>query len=367
MGGAMGGAIMGIVPGWRRLGLAWASLLLIAGAGIVTLQALGPLPDGVAVEVSAPPAVMPHATTNDPHAEASAQAPVVEPTAPGPPKPLISPPDPALLDPSRAFPPAKLPRIGPDGRLARIVYAAPIPAAQSGLPRVALLVGGFGLSEREGRVALGQLPAPVSLAVSSVANVPALLTAAREAGHELLVSIPMEPRGYPLNDEGVHSLQTGLPPEDNRTNLEWALSRVQGAVGATGASDGMRGERFAEIAALYDPMVDEITRRGLLYVDARPGRTAPAGAPVRAIDVVLDDQPGRAEVDARLQALERTARESGAAIGLLGTIRPATLERLVAWANGLPDRGLVLVPVSAIINAAAIDPGSARNTKGEKP
>jgi polysaccharide deacetylase 2 family uncharacterized protein YibQ len=191
----------------------------------------------------------------------------------------------------------------------------------------------------------------VSFAVSSYATgITPLLTAAREAGHELLASIPMEPQGFPGNDEGPHSLLTGASPEDNAVNLEWALSRTQGVVGATGASDGMRGERFADIPASFDPMIAAVTGRGLLYVDARPGRAEPPGAPVRAVDVVLDDQLGRAEIDARLQSLERTAQERGSAIGLAGPLRPATIERIAAWTKTLQGRGLVLVPVSAVVN-----------------
>ncbi len=260
-----------------------------------------------------------------------------------------------LMEPSRAFQPAQLPRAAADGRISRLVYAAPAPAVPAGSSRIALLVSGFGLSDRESRAAIENLPAPVSFAVSSYAtDITALLSAAREAGHELLASIPMEPQGYPGNDEGVHSLRTGLSPQENATNLEWALSRTQGVVGATGASDGMRGERFADIPASFDPAVKDVTRRGLFYIDARPGRAMPAGLPAdtpeRAIDVVLDDQLGRAEIDARLQSLERTARERGSAIGLVGTLRPATIERIAAWSKTLQGRGLVLVPVSAVVN-----------------
>ena len=71
---------------------------------------------------------------------------------------------------------------------------------------------------------------------------------------------------------------------------------------------------------------------------------------MRAIDVVLDEELGRAGLDARLQSLERTARERGSAIGLVGSLRPATIERIAAWTRTLEGRGFVLVPVSAVVN-----------------
>ena len=236
--------------------------------------------------------------------------------------------------------------------MARLVYAGPIPAGPPNGPRVALLLSGFGLSDRDSRAALAQLPGAVSLAVSAYAEgVEGLLEEARRSGHELLASIPMEPQAYPQDDEGPRSLRTGLSPAENAANLAWALSRTSGAVGATGASDnGMRGERFAEVTGVFDPAIDEIGRRGLLYIDPRPGRTPNRpGLMARAVDVVVDDRIGRAEIDARLSELERIARERGSAIGLAGPLRPATIERIAAWARTLSEKGVTMVPVSAMV------------------
>jgi len=265
--------------------------------------------------------------------------------------PRVAGPDDALMEASR-FAPARMPKVGADGRMARVVYAGPVSPGVAGMPRVALLLSGFGLSERDSRAALIEVPGAVSLAVSAYAEgIAGLLEEARAGGHELLASVPMEPQDYPQNDEGPRSLMTGLAPAENALNLEWALGRTAGAVGATGASDnGMRGQRFAEVAGVFDPMVDEIGRRGLLYIDPRPGR-APVrpGLAARAVDVVLDDRIGRAEIDAKLSALERVARERGSAIGLAGPLRPATIERIGAWARSLGERGMLLVPVSAVV------------------
>lgn len=342
--------------GWRGLGIFWAAVLLSAGAGVATLQVLGPPPGSRtpaltspelpnpapdAAPLATPAADHPHDPTPAPHTDA---APTPDPTR-------VAPPDPALLEPGPNG--AKLPRISSDGRIARIVYAAPLPPNLPKGPRIALLVSGFGQSEKESRAALDSLPGPVSFAVSPYAAAPASLAdAARAAGHELLASLPMEPQGFPLNDAGSRSLLTGLSPADNRTNLEWALARTPGAVGATSASDGMRGERFADVSGAIDPVLDEIARRGLLYIDARPGRIPDRkGLAARGVDVVLDDPPGRAEIEAKLVTLERIARERGSAIGLAGPPRPVTVEKLAAWLKGLKDRGLVLVPVSALVGS----------------
>ena len=259
----------------------------------------------------------------------------------------IAEPDPALLEPSRTFPGAGLPRIGANGRLPRLVYRRPAPPPDA-RPRIALLLDGVGLAAADSRAAIDRLPGAVSLAFSAYTpNPEALLEAARSRGHEILASVPMEADGFPWNDAGPRSLLTGNPPAANRDNLEWAMSRLQGYVGLTGASDGLRGERFADQASSFSIVPEEAARRGLLYVDPRPGAPAPPGSG-RTVDVVIDDPATRADIEAKLIALERLARDHGSALGLAGPLRPATVERIAAWAEDAGKRGYQLVPVSAL-------------------
>jgi polysaccharide deacetylase 2 family uncharacterized protein YibQ len=325
--------------GWRGLGLFWGIIIFVAAAGAALLQMLGPPAPGPV-----------------PSPTAAEAAPAV-PASPPPAKPAenrIAAPDPALLEVSKAFPPAMLPRIAADGRTARAVYARPFDPADK-RPRIGLVVTGLGMSDADSRSAIETLPGQVTLAFSPYASNPdALLELARGRGHEMLVSIPMEPQGYPLSDAGSHSLLTGAEPAQNRTNLEWALSRIQGYVGATGALDGMRGERFADQSGSLGQVVDELGRRGLLYVDPRPGAAKPAGnTPSRSVDVVVDDPPARAEIEGKLAALERIAREKGSALGLSGPLRPVTIERIAAWAKTLDEKGIALAPVTALMPARA--------------
>ena len=264
----------------------------------------------------------------------------------------IAEPDPALLERSPAFPTAALPRVGADGRLPRLVYRRPAPPPGD-RPRVALLLAGLGLAAADSRAAIDRLPGAVSLAFSAYApNPESLLEAARGRGHEILASVPMEADGYPWNDAGPRSLLTGNPPAKNRENLQWAMSRLQGYVGLTGASDGLRGERFADQGSSYNAVLEEAAHRGLLYVDPRPGVPPPVLSPPgagRSVDVVIDDPPTRADIEAKLILLERAARDHGSALGLAGPLRPATVERIAAWLQDAEKRGYDLVPVSALV------------------
>lgn len=275
----------------------------------------------------------------------------------------IPPPDPALLEQGRH---GMLPRLGPEGRTSIRAYGREFDRRDT-RPRIGIVVADIGLMANQTEEAIRRLPPAVALALSPyAAGLGQAAERARERGMETLVSIPMEPAGYPsLNDPGDRALLTGRPMAENLDLLDWVLSRSQGYVGAIGAIGGMRGERFAALPEAIGPVQDVLFRRGLLYLDPRPGAQAPARAWGRGVDVILDEPAGtRSEIDRRLAELEQIARDRGAALGLAGAATPVLVERLAAWAATLDQRGLVLAPVSAMIRrpeSAATDAAAQRS------
>ncbi len=360
------------------LGRFWATVLVCMVAGAVTLQVLGPpsprqgRAEG-AFALAAPPSLVPASpkpSSAMPARQGQAEEPLPAPVAAAPPvqpaPPPRSAPAPvraaeagipapfaALQETVPDLPGATLPRIGPDGRMPMQVYAASFDPADK-RPRVAVLLAGVGMAEVYSEEAIRATNPAISLAISPYARRPApLLELARSTGHETLVSIPMEPLGYPLNDAGTRSLLTGLPPAKNRERLLRTLSRITGYVGATAAMSGLRGERFGASEQM-NLVLDELAARGLLYVDPRPvplrpGNPPPARPGVRVADVFIDDPPLRFDIEFKLARLEQLARDRGSALGVAGTAGPVMVERLAAWTATLASRGVALVPVSALV------------------
>jgi polysaccharide deacetylase 2 family uncharacterized protein YibQ len=326
---------------FRPLLTFWIFVLALLGGSAAVLQYLGPLPHGTLGAATI--------TRTE-----TAPAPLSEPAA------IIAEPDPALQEPAVELPDRMLPRIGDGGRSPAQAYAADFDQREKH-PRIALVIDGLGLDRVMSQQVLRTLPRTIDIAFSAYAPPAVLDMLAREARHqgrECLVSIPMEPSGFPVVEEGDRALMTGSSPEQNRLNLDWVLSNVQGCVGATSGSDGMQGERYAESMQSYTDLLSTLDHRGLLYLDARPGAPRPDTASGRMlprdVDVVVDraaspEEPAGAEtIDRNLATLERLAAEHGAAIGLAGPPQPVLLERLLVWANGLAARRLVLAPLTAI-------------------
>jgi polysaccharide deacetylase 2 family uncharacterized protein YibQ len=340
--------------GWRGLGRFWLVVAIVVAAGGIALQLAGPLrrsaPREVAVQVPAkPPPPKEPAKPGPAETVKAPQAPRPGRDTPGP----IADPDPALQEPAPGSTTDLLPRIAADGRMPMQVYAAGFDSS-SLRPRVGLLLAGVGLNQKDSETAIRSLPGGITLAISPYAqNTEKLLGAARLAEHEYLLSIPMEPQGFPLNDPGNQALMTNLSLEENHARLEWVLSRFGGYAGAVGAEGSLRGERFASVPDEINSVLGELARRGLFYVDPRPGAAPLPLVWSRTVDIIVDEPDNAADIDAKLAQLAQMARQKGSALGFAGAVRPVTIDRLSVWSNGLAADGLALAPVSAMVRTPA--------------
>jgi polysaccharide deacetylase 2 family uncharacterized protein YibQ len=214
-------------------------------------------------------------------------------------------------------------------------------------------MSGLGLSAKATQNALSHLPAAVTVGVLPYASdAPHWLEAARAAGHEVLLEVPMEPFDFPDSDPGPHTLRAGAAADDNAQRLNWALSRFTGYAGVT----NLLGDRFLSDTDALSPILTTLARRGLYFYDS--GSAAQSVAPTVAGSIGAGFAQGSAsidtiqtalEIDRRLSDLETAAREHGSVVGS-AFIYPVTVERIALWAKDLQARGFVLVPVSAIVN-----------------
>lgn len=248
-----------------------------------------------------------------------------------------------------------LPKMGSDGMRPADVYARPVTAQQRNAPvRIAIVVGGLGISTGITSDAIQKLDPAVSLAFAPYgSDLERQVSRARDEGHEVLLQAPMEPFDYPDNDPGPHTLSVALPPEQVSDRLHWVMARFPGYVGLV----NFMGGRFMSSSAALAPVMKELSGRGLLFLDDGSSGRSVAGQAAEAAglshgkaDVVIDAVQRGQEIDAALARLERIAREKGSAIGY-GAALPVTVERIARWAKAAEARGVTLVPVSALVSA----------------
>jgi hypothetical protein len=276
------------------------------------------------------------------------------------------------LDEEGSF--GRIPRIADDGTTPFDAYKRPYEMVD-GQPVVAVMLTGVGLNPERTQTAITDLPLNISLAISPYAR--DMQTVAREAramGHEVFLELPMEPNDFPLSDPGPRALLTSLSEGENLVRLEWLLARFPGYAGLV----SRQGSKFGSLDSAIRPVIEFISRSGLMYVEGTGNGVASygaqlasnAGAPNAIGNVIIDGVPSRRHIDGRLNELVEIAKRNGAAVGIAQSY-PVTIQRLRNWSFRLRRQGVVLVPVSAIsgqqvVPQSAVEAEAARREAEER-
>ncbi|MEP4380693.1 MAG: divergent polysaccharide deacetylase family protein [Alphaproteobacteria bacterium] len=307
----------------RLVGLVWvtAGALTVAVLSLAAILMFGP-----------------GARDTPPSRVATTQVPAQPPAAVKPP-PQIAAVPPEV--PSQAPPPAPAPEKS-WRQHAVSVSVAP------GQPMIAVVIDDMGLDRARSERTIA-LPAPLTLAYLAYAdNLDRQTDAARGAGHELLVHVPMEPG--PGADPGPHALLTGLAPAEFDRRVDWNLSQFTRFVGINNHMGSKATSHRPSMTAVMTKLRD----RGLLFLDSRTSGATVAyaeaerqGVPALQRDVFLDHDPSPIAVRAALDQVEAVARRQGHAIAI-GHPRDATIDALAEWLPDVRARGFALVPVSVV-------------------
>ena len=264
-------------------------------------------------------------------------------------------PDARLIEKSKY---GLLPRIGFDGARPIDVYARAVvldPRLSPGGPRIALVVGGFGLNAEGVGSAIAKLPGAVTLAFAPTgAAVEQQAAQARAAGHETVLQARLDDFPHSTNDLGAHASGTSASDAENLNLLRWQMGRFTGYVAVVNNSGG----KFMADRQSMPTILKEIADRGLGYLNdgASPGSvrqdfSASLPMPLARADVVIDAIAAPEAVDASLSRLVELARQRGSAIGI-ASATPVSISRLMRWGNELETRGVALVPLSALMSGA---------------
>ena len=244
-----------------------------------------------------------------------------------------------------------IPKISDDGTQPWKFYAKPF-TGEVTLPRIAIIIKGLGFSKAATIAAINHTPSSVTLAFDPYAKgVGNWVGLARSAGHETLISLPMEPLDFPASDPGPFALQTNLSSSENINRLHFLLSVSMGNVGLL----KMMGSNFVASEQALMPILKEIKNRGLIMIDdgsTKNSQIIRIGSnielPQARGDIFIDADPSRGGVANGLVELEKIARKNKRAVGIARSL-PNTISLIMAWTKTLGRKKIALAPVSAVV------------------
>lgn len=342
----------------RSFGIALAGFLALSAGAFFWLDSRG---DSAAIEIAykrLPSAVV----SLESPGKAEASEAVQNPSEP-PPPPQLEPVEKPAAAPSSGLAPAPIEGLfeaAGDGFLPKVresdglspfrAYRAPLSAPVEG-PKIAVAVLDIGLSETATQAALAALPPEATLVFSPYGQALDLLQQkAREKGHEIWLSLPLESSAVPSPDPGAQAIYLNAGIERNGARLLWTLGRAVGYAGVAAVTSSPLMNSESQTPWLLGP----IFSRGLGLADLSPKPATRAAAEAKKVNapyvagaVAADSSPDKASIREKLDSAVDKALKGGAVIVAIRPY-PSSLAEVRGWSAELDSKGVTLVPLSAL-------------------
>jgi len=229
------------------------------------------------------------------------------------------------------------------------VFPKKTPMAHRGT--VAIIVDDMGNSMHEADALLAiDVPLTFSIIPGFVKG-KEVAEAAHRKGREVMLHIPMEPKGYQQKPFEKNGLLVALSDEEIDKRMEGYLGTVPHVIGA----NNHMGSRFTEDRRKMTAVLTVLKGKGLFFIDSK---TTPAsvgdkvarelGVPTASRNVFLDNEQDVAAITAQIERLAAMARKTGSAIGICHPHK-TTLQALAATLPVLKAEGITFVYASALV------------------
>jgi hypothetical protein len=216
---------------------------------------------------------------------------------------------------------------------------------------VAIIVDDMGSSILEADALLAiDVPLTFSI-IPGLAKGREVAETAHRKGRQVMLHIPMEPKGYQQKPFEKNGLLLAMSDEEIEKRMAGYLGAVPYAVGA----NNHMGSRFTEDRPKMITVLKILKGRGLFFIDSK---TTPSsvgerlaremGVPAAARNVFLDNEADVGTIKAQIEKLAGMAKKTGSAIGICHPHK-TTLQALSVTLPILRREGINFVYVSELV------------------
>lgn len=227
-----------------------------------------------------------------------------------------------------------------------------LPSGSGGRGVVAIIIDDMGKSVQQAR-SLVDIGVPLTFSIiPGLAKDRQVAGEARQQGIEVMIHLPMEPKGYPAQRLEENGLLLAQSDQEIESRLTEFLREIPQAIGA----NNHMGSSFTENREKMAVVLKVLKGKGLFFVDSK---TSPAsvgydlakelGVRSASRNVFLDNIQQSGYIAKQLQQTVAIARKRGSAIAICHP-HPVTIQTLAAELPRLRDEGITFVPVSQLVH-----------------
>ena len=241
-----------------------------------------------------------------------------------------------------------------------ITNATPV-TIKPNTPIIAVVIDDMGVAEDLSTVLVEQLPKEVTLAFLPYGKATQNLSQlARMKGHEIMIHLPMQPkskesRDAPGPDPGPHALYVADAPAFRQEEITHNLNSLKNI--SVGVNNHM-GSAFTSDEDGMRQVLANVQQERMFFMDSVTTGTPATrklhknfALPILERTTFLDHYIETDKINEYLKKTEERARKNGYAIAI-GHPHAATREALKAWIPTLEEKGLQLVPITAMLKYA---------------
>src|SRR4030042_7218897 len=235
----------------------------------------------------------------------------------------------------------------------QLTFVASIPSTlKTALrPKIAIVIDDLG---GENKISQELLRWDLPITFSILPFTPYSKTLAEKAhrrGKEVILHLPMEPRGYPQIRPGAGVL---LEEMDEARLLRQLSKDIEAVPYIKGVSNHM-GSRLMEDPEKMRIVFSELKRRGLFFLDSRTtpqtvGLEVAQSVGLKAMErsLFIDHSSDEKDIKQKLERLIQFSLSTGKSIGV-GHPHPSTLKSLKEMIPKMKEKGIELVPLSSVM------------------
>jgi len=216
-------------------------------------------------------------------------------------------------------------------------------------PKLAIVIDDMGEDLKLAN-GLAALDAKITFSIwPDSSHVKKTIAIARKNGNEIMVHLPMQPKGYPKINPGTGALLVGMNADEISARTLAAISKVPGASGL----NNHMGSSFTENYSGMLVALKQLKRKHLFFLDSRTtpnsaGRRAASKTQVTFYErnIFLDNVKDLSAIKYQLSKAAKIARKKGQAIAI-GHPNHETLKAIRQWIA--ENKGKIrIVPVSSL-------------------
>jgi len=218
-------------------------------------------------------------------------------------------------------------------------------------PKIAIVIDDLGSKDKISQELL-RWDLPITFAILPFTPYSKKLAGeAHRQGKEVILHLPMEPRGYPQVRPGDGVL---LQEMDEGRLLRQLSKDIEAVPHVTGVSNHM-GSRLMEDPEKIKIVFSELKRRGLFFLDSRTtaqttGLQVAQSVGLKAIErsVFIDHSSTEEDIKGQLEQLIQISLSRGKAVGI-GHPHPSTIKSIKEMIPKMKEKGIEIVPLSAVM------------------